>query len=966
MPVPDDASPGRHSRHASDASKSHRRDRTKSSQSYLQRPARRENPANAPRASHASPPLPPPHPNEPDSPHAAPLARLPPAAGATKSPRPRLKDRAHSAPLVPKAYLPGAEKTARSRNEDNAGADAGDDEGIADDPFFQRLSTSQTGTADDGQHSPTDSQGGSTDTEGPLSPTSTAATSAMKARPDSSAEPMSPLGPRSPMWPDNSARMEEINIAVLGGRSVGKTTFIQLAFDLRMPPPSRFSSRKMSIDGKTYLVRFVELGDDDYDLDTEQRIAWPSELDGISLSSIDGVFTLYDVMNKESLVNVPETLGGICRASLPLMLVACKCDFPPAHRHVDPAGVKKRARASLGDIEAYQTSQATPDSQKRCVAVLLRLIVAARARNHHAFAAARRRANSSAVHRISPRPQSYKHARANSEFSTKAMHRPSDDPYYPPPSPPRLGAKSKSSQHLPVADGPDRAAYDSAGSEPEAASDAEPARRVDKPASTEVGYSFDELVDKLLAQPMSKTDSKFASVFLALYRKFAAPSLLLDSIITRFDTLSITDSPKLNKSATKLRYLNILAQWLGLYPGDFAHPSTRRTMASFVSRLGGARLLAHAAEELANDLEFAIEDDDTEWAFSDRNRERHALLAAGSPPPKQPVPHPGVPVPVPRAPGLAPASSSSQTMLAAVAAAQRVARSLVPTPRLPLTKVQWHALVDVSDEIVSKELTRMDWALFSALRPRDLVRYVSVRGEARGRYRGLEHVQRMIDHFNHVAAWVANLVLLREKPKHRAVMLEKFMRVARELRRLNNYNSLGAVLAGLHSSAVHRLQASKDLVPVAAGRDFMKLEILMSATKSHAAYRLAWENTSGPRIPYIPLHKRDLVSAEEGNRTFIGLEDGGREEERWARGVVDPKARVNWRKFEVVGEVIVGIQRAQGVPYPQFKACEEVRVLVVETAVVRDEDWLWDRSLQLEPSGGGGKKRFPWSTGFYN
>ena len=72
--------------------------------------------------------------------------------------------------------------------------------------------------------------------------------------------------------------------------------------------------------------------------------------------------------------------GGIYNASIPFILVACKCDFPSTHRHVDPAGVEKRAKALIGDITAFQTSKAQPDSQKRCVAVLLRAIVSMRNR----------------------------------------------------------------------------------------------------------------------------------------------------------------------------------------------------------------------------------------------------------------------------------------------------------------------------------------------------------------------------------------------------------------------------------------------------------------------------------------------------------------------------------------------------------------------------------------------------------
>jgi len=287
-------------------------------------------------------------------------------------------------------------------------------------------------------------------------------------------------------------------------------------------------------------------------------------------------------------------------------------------------------------------------------------------------------------------------------------------------------------------------------------------------------------------------------------------------------------------------------------------------------------------------------------------------------------------------------------MLNIVESASRQARTLVPSPKVALTKIQWRSFMEHPDEVIAKELTRQDWTMFTSIRPRDLVRHVSLSASDKKKYRSLSNVQRMIDHFNHISYMCTNLILLRDKPKHRALMLEKVMRVARELRKLNNYNSLGAILAGVNSSAVHRLSATKDLIPKDVQLDFMKLEILMGSPKSHFAYRLAWENTPGERIPYLPLHRRDLVSANEGNRTFIGVNSDQEMEERLVSAassssggnadIVDGDVRINWKKFEILGEGIVSIQRAQGVQYPRFQVCDEVRSLVVETEIMRDDD----------------------------
>jgi len=146
--------------------------------------------------------------------------------------------------------------------------------------------------------------------------------------------------------------------------------------------------------------------------------------------------------------------------------------------------------------------------------------------------------------------------------------------------------------------------------------------------------------------------------------------------------------------------------------------------------------------------------------------------------------------------------------------------------------------------------------------------------------------------------------------------------VHQKLRQLNNYNSLGAVIAGINGTAVHRLTQTRELVPQQSQKQFMRLEILMGTQKSHFAYRLAWTNTSTERIPFLPLHRRDLVLAEEGNRTYFG----------------DGNTRINWKKFELMGEVVVGIQRSQGTPYPTIARNEEVQRLVLDGRFPKDDD----------------------------
>ncbi|KAJ5897356.1 hypothetical protein N7504_007644 [Penicillium tannophilum] len=500
--------------------------------------------------------------------------------------------------------------------------------------------------------------------------------------------------------------------------------------------------------------------------------------------------------------------------------------------------------------------------------------------------------------------------------------------------------------------------------------------------SAEAGLSFDDLVDRLVALPMSKQDGKFATIFLCLYRKFAAPATLLNALISRFDKNETSNGDQLARMADQLRLLNVIAQWASDYPGDFAYPKTRKRVNEFVTTLEKSHFYMFAAKEIGSFLETNAEDDDIGWAFRDGDVDDSNLTETffdnsgrSSPAPfltgtydddddeeEDPIysmsaldlsdgPHESTS----RLSGTLsissntdkPSSTLNQSFtVLTLEAAQKEALRLELHPRNPLTKIQWRFFMETPDEEFARQLTRIDWVMYNSFRPRDLVRHVSISGVDKEKVKSLANVNRMIKQFNHLAFFVASMIILRDKPKHRARCLEKFMSIAVKLRRQNNYNALGAVIAAINGTPVHRLSQTRELIPIQTQKEFMRLVILMSTQRSHFAYRLAWENSFSERIPFLPLHRRDLVSAEEGNKTFVG----------------ENKSRINWKKFEVMGEAVLGIQRSQKTPHPQAQKFEDIERLILDCKLSGDEEDLYARSLQIEPSTSGEpvRKKFGW------
>lgn len=450
------------------------------------------------------------------------------------------------------------------------------------------------------------------------------------------------------------------------------------------------------------------------------------------------------------------------------------------------------------------------------------------------------------------------------------------------------------------------------------------------------GVSFEELVARMVAPRMTRADGNFADIFLCLYRKFAAPNELFKAILVLMDRIKDNkNSHYLAKTASQLRVIEVIAKWVVRYPGDFARPASKGMLGDFINSIKAEPIFYAAAMQLGQQLETRVtEDDDTGWENSDA-REDGSEADVGAKgtdlgPPGGNLPLDGVKSATePRRPSASSELSNAERpgqpvhfQFHTYEDYEREAATMVPTHGIPLTKFRYHIFIQITDEYIADELTRMDWVMFSSIRVRDMVRHVSLPASDKAKCKSLKNVNRMIDHFNHVAKWVANMILMRDKAKHRALMLEKFMSISLKLRQLNNYNGLAAVLAGINSSPVHRLAQTRMLVPQEVQKRFARLVLLMGTQKSHFAYRLAWENSPLPRIPFIPLHRRDLVSAQEGSRTFVGPQGD----------------RINWKKFEVLGEVLLPIMRSQLTPYSNLTKHQEARQMILECAMCTDED----------------------------
>ncbi|KAI0187185.1 ras guanine nucleotide exchange factor domain-containing protein [Xylaria flabelliformis] len=792
--------------------------------------------------------------------------------------------------------------------------------------------------------------------------------------------------------------MDSFSIAVIGADGVGKSQFIRTAMSLPPPPKSILPApdpkpvtARIVFDNVPYAVTLFELDlqyfESEFFDDQYRQVKWPKQINGTILPRVHGVLFLYDVMDRESIHYLPETLTAFANSSLPVVLVATKCDNPESSRDVDVDTVAAAHKSCLG---SFKTSAEKPDTVRMPLYALLKAMISGTQEQENPEGTGlRRRATSEVTHLDAPieslsRPISEhsRHSRASSDMSLLRGYLNSpeyNDPrYLRTPRADLLGGQipdehdSAQTIHSMLRNSGvrlDRAQQiyveveDLEGEPRRYSEDIPLLQRGDEGlferSPKKPGLTFDELVDRLLAPKLSKADQNFGGVFLCLYRKFATPAQLFSAILARLDALKDDKSIHyLTKTTTQLRTIEVVAKWVATYPNDFARPAVKRRLDEFIMHLSAEPIFSAAALQMQKTLEEnVLEDDDTGWVKPEvEDTEADSEPSANASDLHDSLSSLSIGNLTDHRPSASSQASSSMGPNTKTHSFQfhvyedyeREAATMTPSYTLPLTKFRYHIFMDMANDDIADEMTRIDWVMFSSIRIRDLVRHVSLSAEQKEKCKAMRNVNRMISHFNHIATWVSNMVLMRDKAKHRAQMLEKFMHIALKLRQLNNYNGLAAVLAGINGTSILRLSQTRNLVPTDVQKRFARLVLLMGTQKGYFAYRLAWENSPLPRIPFIPLHRKDLVSAEEGSVTFVGPQGD----------------RLNWKKFEVLGEVILPIMKSQSTPYPNLSRHDEARELILDCLMPTDEEDIYQRSVQVESTSGiavdPNKKKFPW------
>ena len=164
--------------------------------------------------------------------------------------------------------------------------------------------------------------------------------------------------------------------------------------------------------------------------------------------------------------------------------------------------------------------------------------------------------------------------------------------------------------------------------------------------------------------------------------------------------------------------------------------------------------------------------------------------------------------------------------------------------------------------LVAEQITIYDFELFRLILASELSCADGCAWSGKDKAKRAPNVVKFTHRFNHVSFWVVEEILKRETEKRRTAVLGHFIKIAKELKKLNNLHGLLAVLSALRMAPIYRLRKSWAGLKSRSQARFDSLLRFISEDFNHKELRLAMEKLRLKNencIPALGILQTDLV-----------------------------------------------------------------------------------------------------------
>jgi Ras-specific guanine nucleotide-releasing factor RalGPS len=146
-------------------------------------------------------------------------------------------------------------------------------------------------------------------------------------------------------------------------------------------------------------------------------------------------------------------------------------------------------------------------------------------------------------------------------------------------------------------------------------------------------------------------------------------------------------------------------------------------------------------------------------------------------------------------------------------------------------------------------LTLIDLPLFKKIQPDELI---SCKWMSRDKNIRTPNIVLFTKRFNQTTFWAQKEILSCVKLETRAKMLTLFIKIAKRLQELQNFNSLMSIISALKSAPIHRLKKTWNLI---ARKDLNYFErickIMLDTNDNKSKLREMHNNCKLPCIPFL-------------------------------------------------------------------------------------------------------------------
>ncbi|KAJ3226853.1 hypothetical protein HK099_003965 [Clydaea vesicula] len=173
---------------------------------------------------------------------------------------------------------------------------------------------------------------------------------------------------------------------------------------------------------------------------------------------------------------------------------------------------------------------------------------------------------------------------------------------------------------------------------------------------------------------------------------------------------------------------------------------------------------------------------------------------------------------------------------------------------------------------LAKQLTLIDHFFFRQIKPDSYLHLLEINFSKTegGKNSALKVVLEYVEWFKMISTYTCSVILREETTKKRISALKQFIRTAKELRSLQNYNTFFAVMSGIKRPAIIGLQPVWEQIPLKYIDAFQTMDNLLvfDEEMGYTTYNSEFKLAEPPAIPFFAAYMQDVIEIYDGLPTF--------------------------------------------------------------------------------------------------